>query len=233
MTGTLPTPRGDSPLSEIEARRLTNQINGALTVAWDLVITAYERRVWEPLGYASWDSYCRAEFGTTRLRLPAEERAETVHSLREAGLSTRAIASATGTDKRTVGRDLATGGADAPPAPQSVTGDHSPRPGASNDAPANPIRGQDGKTYSSSPKSTQAEQGPPPAAAPRRRSLTDQAQDAGHELRKAVDRAARLVDDDRFPQNREQVTRALRGHLLHALTEGQRALDRMSDSANT
>lgn len=213
MTGTLPTSRRDSPLSEIEARRLTNQINGALTVAWDLVITAYERRVWEPLGYASWDSYCRAEFGTARLRLPAEERAETVHSLREAGLSNRAIAAATGTSDGTVRNDL--------------------RRGAQDCAPAS-VRGQDGKTYSGSPKSTQAEQGPPsPAASPRRRSLTDQAQDAGHELRKAVDRAARLVDDDRFPQNREQVTRALRGHLLHVLTEGQRALDRMSDSANT
>lgn len=226
MTGTLPTARRDSPLSEIEARRLTNQINGALTVAWDLVITAYERGVWEPLGYASWDSYCRAEFGTARLRLPAEERAETVHSLREAGLSTRAIAAATGLGHGTVGRETA---------------------GVPDGTPAR-VTGTDGKTYSGSPKSTQAEQlerdagsdrsepedqGPPPAAAPRRRSLTDQAQDAGHELRKAVDRAARLVDDDRFPQNREQVTRALRGHLLHALTEGQRALDRMSDSANT
>ncbi|MGB8503256.1 MAG: hypothetical protein WCE29_13610, partial [Mycobacterium sp.] len=59
------------------------------------------------LGYANWDAYCEAEFGSLRVRLPREERRDVVCSLREAGLSIRAIASATGIDKNTVQTDLA------------------------------------------------------------------------------------------------------------------------------
>ena len=119
-----------SSLSEQDARALTNSIAAALNVAWDKIVRAYELRAWEPLGYATWDAYCAAEFGSQRLRLPAEERAETVQSLQQAGLSTRAIASATGTDKRTVSRDLASaGGASAPPDQQSVTEHNEPSPG--------------------------------------------------------------------------------------------------------
>jgi len=53
-----------------------------------LVKQAYTERAWDALGYASWDEYCTREFGTSRLRLPREERAEVVASLRESGLST-------------------------------------------------------------------------------------------------------------------------------------------------
>ncbi|OKI14184.1 helix-turn-helix domain-containing protein [Streptomyces sp. CB03911] len=59
----------------------------------------------------------------TDLRLPREERQEIVASLRESGLSARAISAATGVSEPTVRRDLA---------------------GASNDAP---VTGRDGKTY--------------------------------------------------------------------------------------
>lgn len=52
---------------------------------------------------------CTREFGTSRLRLPREERAEVVASLRESGLSQRAIASATGLSQDTVRRDLSAG----------------------------------------------------------------------------------------------------------------------------
>src|SRR3954469_2142497 len=92
------------PLSVREARELTREIAETLAVAWDKVVEAYQRRVWEPLGYGCWDSYCLAELGSTRLRLPSEEREEAVRSLRSAGLSTRAIAAATGPSKGTVHR---------------------------------------------------------------------------------------------------------------------------------
>ncbi|MBV9650933.1 MAG: hypothetical protein JO296_12435, partial [Pseudonocardiales bacterium] len=48
---------GVGPLSVREARELTREIAQALAVAWDKVVEAYQRRVWEPLGYGSWDCY--------------------------------------------------------------------------------------------------------------------------------------------------------------------------------
>lgn len=64
-------------------------------------------RAWSVLGYGSWDEYCTREFGTARLQLPREDRREVVASLRDSGLSTRAIASAVGIDQKTVRNDLA------------------------------------------------------------------------------------------------------------------------------
>ena len=91
---------------------------------------AYIERAWAALGYDGWDDYCTREFGTSRLRLPREERSEVVASLRESGLSIRAIAAATGDHYSTVSRELSKGRvADATPAD----------PG--------PITGTDGKTY--------------------------------------------------------------------------------------
>ena len=85
------------PLAGIEdARRLTDQIKVAVEATWELVARAYTTRAWALLGYSSWDDYTTREFGTSRLRLPREERQEIVASLRESGLSIRAIAAVTG-----------------------------------------------------------------------------------------------------------------------------------------
>lgn len=84
------------------ARRMTNYIRLTTEALWDVVVTVYRGGAWKVLGYSSWDDYCTQEFGPTRLRLPREERAEVVASLRESGLSIRAIASATGTGTRQV-----------------------------------------------------------------------------------------------------------------------------------
>lgn len=112
------------PLSATDARAITDQIKVAVEATWVLVKRAYVERAWAALGYDGWDDYCTREFGTSRLRLPREERSEVVASLRESGLSVRAIASATGISKDTVSRSLA---------------------GVSNETPA--ITGTDGKTY--------------------------------------------------------------------------------------
>lgn len=93
-------------LAPDQARRLTDRIKVAIEGTWQLIQEAYLTRAWAALGYATWDEYCTREFGTSRLRLPREERQEVVGSLRDAGLSTRAIAAATGISKNTVTEDL-------------------------------------------------------------------------------------------------------------------------------
>lgn len=115
-----------------EARALTDRIKVAVEGTWQMIREAYVSRAWDALGYETWDAYCAAEFGTSRLALPREERREIVASLRESGLSTRAIASVTGANQSTVVRDL--GATDAP-----ALGN------ASVEAPR--ITGVNGKTY--------------------------------------------------------------------------------------
>ena len=85
-----------------EARAITDRIKTGVDVIWELITRAYTERAWDVLGYSSWDDYCTREFGAGRLRLPREERGEVVASLRESGLSLRAIASAMGTGTRQV-----------------------------------------------------------------------------------------------------------------------------------
>jgi transposase-like protein len=122
---------GDGDEAAAAARSLTDRIKVAVEATWHLVAEAYTTRAWSALGYASWDEYTTREFGTSRLRLPREDRQEVVGSLREAGLSLRAIASATGTSDQTVQRDLRQ--------VQQITTPDNP-----------PIKGTDGKTYPSS-----------------------------------------------------------------------------------
>ena len=240
------------PLSEVEARALTREIAQTLALAWEKVVEAYQRRVWEPLGYGSWDSYCRAELGSTRLRLPSEEREEAVRSLRSAGLSTRAIAAATGQSHTNVRRDLA-GGTSVPPAGvPGGTPDDIGQPGGSSatgSQPPSPITGLDGKSYPCT-GSSPGEQGPeepidaelvedeqpqprtppaPAASTAKRRPLPEQARDAGWEIRRAAERIARIVGDDRLCAHKQQVSSALRAHLLFVAQTVSAALGELSD----
>lgn len=102
------------------------------------IIAAYHARDWTALGYETWNSYVESEFvNSAHVRLPREERRVLVASLREAGLSTRAIASTTGTDDRTVRRDLSTAANAAVEAePQPVTGVNGKKYAASQPKPA-------------------------------------------------------------------------------------------------
>lgn len=85
------------------------------------------------MGYGSWDAYVTREFGNLHLRPPREERPEVVLSFREAGMSIRAISTATQLGTGTVRRALNQAGV------PNGTGDDSPR-----------IQGQDGKLYAPS-----------------------------------------------------------------------------------
>jgi len=114
-------------LTEHEARLLTDRLKAAVEMTWALVREAYVSRAWAVLGYRTWDDYCLEEFDSYRLRLPLEELTDVVLSLRDAGLSVRAIAAATGTSRGTVCRAL---------------------PGVPNGTPAS-VTGIDGKVYES------------------------------------------------------------------------------------
>lgn len=149
-------------ISADDARDLTDRIKVTVEGAWHLIKQAYETRTWAALGYLSWDDYCTREFGGSRLRLPREERQEVVASLRDSGLSTRAIAVVAGVDQRTVRRDLDAGEANAAPARPPLSrcqvaghGWHGAGPCPTDEpekapkAPdASPIKGTDGKAYS-------------------------------------------------------------------------------------
>ena len=119
-------------ISAQDARNLTDKIKAGTAALWELIKEAYVSRAWASLGYASWDDYCTQEFGTSRIRLPREERREVVSSMREIGMSTRAIASATGMSKDTAARAL--------------SGVANETPGSSLSASCEPV-GVDGKTY--------------------------------------------------------------------------------------
>lgn len=139
-------------LAAVEARAITDRIKATISDAWDLIEQAYATRVWDALGYDSWDHYCLTEFGTTRLRLPRDERREVIVSMREIGMSTRAIASATGLSHMTVARDLA-GVTDVTPATPPMKKETVTAPAATETAPEPPptarskVTGTDGKTY--------------------------------------------------------------------------------------
>ena len=90
-----------------EARDLTSCIKATISIAWGTDAKAYSERAWSALGYPSGRIGCASEFDTRRLRLPREERAVAVSSsLRDSGLSLRAIQSATGISRPTIIKDL-------------------------------------------------------------------------------------------------------------------------------
>jgi len=184
------------------AREVTDRIKVGVEAVWHLIAQAYEGRAWAALGYSSWDDYCTREFGTSRLRLPREERQEVVASLRESGLSTRAIAAATGYNDKTVRNDLAAGAENSAPGDEvedaEIVDDEPPAP--------QPVTGTDGKRYQ-----------PKPAVKPQRSPLALDAERAGWQFRKAVERLEALVEDDRFSANKQQVAAHLSGHLSYAI----------------
>lgn len=89
---------------EAEARR--DRIKAGLATLWDDIKAAWRERDWIALGYPSWDAMCESEY-RLGLALPRSERPEVVADLRQEGMSTRAIAAATGVSQGTVRNDLA------------------------------------------------------------------------------------------------------------------------------
>jgi len=52
------------PPSADEARARADKIRKGLQETWKDIQEAYEKRDDKVLGYPSWDTYCKAEFGT-------------------------------------------------------------------------------------------------------------------------------------------------------------------------
>ncbi|MCY1685115.1 hypothetical protein [Kocuria sp. SL71] len=92
------------PLTEADARELTDQIAEGLADVHSLIVQAWEGRVWEPLGFETWDAWIDANFRGLQLRPPREQRDEVVQSMRDAGMSMRAISRATDLSYSTVQR---------------------------------------------------------------------------------------------------------------------------------
>lgn len=135
---------GLSVLPADVARDLTDRIRRQLEFTWDLVIQAYEGGAWVALGYKSWNDYCVKEFGSQHIAIPREDRNEIVGSLRDAGLSLRAISSATGISKDTVARSLTS---------RSTVANATVEDSDDSSSESEPvkIKGVNQKTYSSQP----------------------------------------------------------------------------------
>ncbi|MGF2946852.1 hypothetical protein [Mycobacterium sp. Lab-001] len=248
-------------IDSTEARALTDRIKVGVEAVWELVKQAYEQRAWLALGYSSWDDYCTREFGTTRLRLPREERAEVVASLRESGLSIRAIASATGLNKETVNNvtrelsgirtpepdedalaeELIVAEQQLPPLPENYMN----TPGA----PTESTPGQTDRVAEALDRARRSESKPTSVigmdgktyepklpqqkpSKPRRKSITDEATSIGLDLSRIHKRLTKLLDDDRFARHREEIGCQIQPeHCLDTLERLVRAINEDAGAA--
>lgn len=234
-------------LTPDEAQRLTERIRVALdrvSTAWadlgERITEAYQRRADLALGYGSWQEYAEAELKPTE-GLAAEVRRQLVGMLSQAGMSTRAIAPTVGASHTQVRRDQQVERDVPRDEPADIehidygTGEvldeesaggtwedywpSAPQPEASKPEP-DTVTGLDGKKY---PKPAPE----PKPAKPRRRPIVDVASDAGWELRKATERIQRILADDRYARNSDEVARLLRGHLIYTVEACQGFVDQL------
>lgn len=201
-TGEIMDAEFDEDLSAEDARTLTDQIRQTLRVGHDLIIRAFQGRAWTALGYSTWDAYCAGEFNEARMvRLDREQRKEIVADMRVAGMSTGAIASSLGISDETARTDALS-------ASKFLEG------------PKNyEVQGADGKSYTyprrNSPDPTPAPR--VPQRATRRAPLTDFAFDASTDLLKVAERLVRVIEDDRFRDNRAAIASRAAGQINRAM----------------
>ncbi|MGW0245514.1 hypothetical protein ACWDYH_02630 [Nocardia goodfellowii] len=209
------------------ARELTDRIRSHVEAAWELIQQAYLTRAWAALGYDSWDDYCVREFDRARIRIPREERAEVVASLREIGMSTRAIAAATGVSKGTIQNDLS-GGQNCPP--DAVTGadgkTYQPKPLASElgSSDGTDRTGPDEFLFGADPSASDSGAEPPPR---KRLPITESFDVARRELLADTKRLQRLVEDERFGKYADQLAHRHLGDLTRARDALQAVIDRL------
>lgn len=198
-------------MTEQEARRLTERIRltalnytEAKAKLLQLVQEAKEGSAHEALGYSSWTDYLADTLGDEPMRVARSERPELAQVLSEEGMPNTVIAKTLGVSDMTVGRDLSAM--------------------STNVETANPrtVTKTDGKQYTIQPRTE-----PEPAASPRpkRRPLKDSVDDAGWNLRRAVERLSRVAEDDRFESQKEEMATRLRSHLMNAVEVCQDLLD--------
>lgn len=206
--------------------------------AQSLLKTMHQARELEDhltLGYASWPALLVDVFGAEPLRLSREVRREVVAEMSDAGMSVRAIAPLVGVSKDTVQRDI-TGVSNETPGPAEslapipvtfqVDGMTVTSRGEVIDSQpevtehtftekVKTVTGLDGKSY---PK--------PEPAAPRRKSLVDDAYKANTDLFLVIERIRALTADDRFTRNKADILAALQ-------PSADLAIEILTDLANT
>lgn len=194
-------------MTEREATQLTEKIRltahnyaDARSKLQRYVAEAKEGNAHLALGYASWTAYLSEVLGEEPMRLARGERQEMVQMLSAEGMSTRAIAPIVGASQMQVVRDVRAGETNVSPEPV-ISNDPGKivRPTGPNSAAT--VTGMDGRSY------TRPEPAPDPTepSKPKRPPLPEQFFNATYDLGKNVERLQRLVEDDRFPQNREKV----------------------------
>jgi hypothetical protein len=105
-----------APVRQLEvarARALTRKLAGAVDLALDLVVEAYEGQAWAVLGHDSWAAYVAAEVPSLAVigkGLPVDQRRDAVAVLRGRGLSLRGVAEVLGIAPNTARTDAAAAG---------------------------------------------------------------------------------------------------------------------------
>ena len=221
-------------ISAQDARNLTDKIKAGTAALWEFIKEAYASRAWASLGYASWDDYCTQEFGTSRIRLPREERREVVASMREIGMSTRAIASATGTSHQTVANSLNSGVKNLTPPP--VTGTDGKtyegrrttkiQSGAGFYGPGEKIEMDTESTIDIDTGEILEEHPIPKEDKPRAEATTKQFMAAVADLNRILDRFHKIKTSPNYRNNIDQLTQT------HA-SDIDRAIDELVDLRNT
>lgn len=223
------------PLTKVEAERLTSRIADKLDDIADnldqvlpLIGEALTREAWKVLGYASPTSYVQERFTGVLTRLPREIRQPVVQALKAAGMSTRAIAPIVGVSFQQASKDTQVS-PQATPEPSGFQGPSErivPEPAMSTAGlpVSERIVGTDGKTYTRREPATAAVEAPKP----KRRPITDQARDAGWDIRKATEKLQRLFEDDRLGRNKDEVATHLRSHLMFTVETCQGLLDQIN-----
>jgi hypothetical protein len=232
-------------ISAEDARALTDRIKVGMDGIWELIKDAYQYRAWAALGYTGWDDYCNREFGTQRIKLPREERREIVSSMREIGMSARAISIATGADRKTIATDLKSGGGNSATSGKVIGADGKEYPAARPQEKPEPVPEHDDngivevacnicdrffpiqETYEAigggfecedcvnGPAESEPSQ-PAPPADDRRQPLAPAFLRKAFELKKAAESLRKKVDDDRFDYNSASVSRDNLPELIRA-----------------
>lgn len=229
-------------ISVVEARQLTDRIKRQVSDLWDLIVRAYESRAWSQLGYDSWDEYCEVEFEASGIRVPREDRKEIVCSLRDRGLSTRAIASATGVNDRTVRRELATA-ANAAVEPPTITGVNGKTYQATRPSPSTPNpdlhavpdpqpQPQPAETAPSQPATPKAAEEHTPYRFPERERLGEREDDYVTTLAIQIRKAERALDEaiEVARRMRSWPGESVSGDIRGRLSEFERKLDELDDT---
>lgn len=237
-------------VSAEQARSLTDRIKVAVEGTWHLITEAYTSRAWAALGYSSWDDYCTREFGTSRLRLPREDRDVTVASLRSSGLSIPAIAAATGLGYGTVQRSITAGYPNGQPEQGHSLEDVAVQFGVDLDEDDEPaLTDEECQALNRAEMLPDTEEADaieaevkvarvtgvdgksypkPEPKTPRRAALPEAFWRATYDLGKRIATVTNLAADDRFKKNTDQLRQESLPDLIRARDALQRVIDQLS-----